>query len=164
MFEQDAKVGGYFVNLDYSFSAAHYDSIDGVVYYVSGVNGDIYEWDNLAQPSTTLEWKSKVLITKDMINLGAARVVADYASVSPTIWDEDLNTWGTEYDTWAIPDAITFRLWVDKELEYETIVYDSDPIRLPTGYRSDTYEVAVESSVRVRSIYLAETPLGLREV
>ena len=164
VFEQDAKVGGYFVNLDYSFSAAHYDSIDGVVYYVSGVNGDIYEWDNLAQPSTTLEWKSKVLITKDMINLGAARVVADYASVSPTIWDEDLNTWGTEYDTWAIPDAITFRLWVDKELEYETIVYDSDPIRLPTGYRSDTYEVAVESSVRVRSIYLAETPLGLREV
>jgi hypothetical protein len=164
VFEQDPKVGGYFVNVDYSFSAAHYDPIDGIVYYVSGTNGDIYEWDDLAQPSTVMEWKSKVLVTKDMINLGAARVVADYATTSPTIWDEVITTWGTTYELWSVADAITFRLWVDKELEYETIVYDSDPIRLPTGYRSDTYEVGVESSVRVRSIYLAETPLGLREV
>jgi hypothetical protein len=164
VFEQDAKVGGYFVNLDYTFSASHYDPIDGVVYYVSGTNGDIYEWDDLTQASTTFEWKSKVLVTKDMINLGAARVVADYAETSPVIWDEVITTWDTTEELWAVPDAITFRLWVNKELEYETTVFDSSPIRLPTGYRSDTYEVGVVSSVRIRSIYLAETPLGLREV
>ena len=36
--------------------------------------------------------------------------------------------------------------------------------RLPRGYCSDTFEVGVEGSVRLRTIRIAETPTGLREV
>ena len=163
IFEQDAKVGGFFVDADYSFSASFYDSIDGIVYYVSGVNGDIYEWDNLAQPPVIQEWKSKVIVTKDMINLGAARVVADYTTTTTT-WDDDTNQWQLETETWDAAESLTFRMWVNKQLIFTTAVNDVDGFRLPTGYRTDTFEVGVEGNIRVRAIYLAETMLGLREV
>jgi hypothetical protein len=163
VFEQDAKVGGFFVNADYSFSASFYDSINGIVYYVSGTNGDIYEWDNLAQPAVTQEWKSKVIITKDMINLGAARVVADYTAVTGD-WDEENVAWELEPVLWNTADNLTFRMWVNKQLIFTTTVVDTDGFRLPTGYRTDTFEVGVEGNIRVRAIHLAETMLGLREV
>jgi len=163
IFEQDAKVGGFFVNADYSFTASWYDAIEGIVYYVSGTNGDIYEWDDLSQPSVTQEWKSKVIITKDMINFGAARVVADYAVVTNT-WDTETQAWNSALEFWDAAEDLTFRLWVDKQLVFETVVADSNAFRLPTGYRTDTFEVGVEGNIRVRAIHLAETPLGLREV
>jgi hypothetical protein len=163
IFEQDAKVGGFFVNADYSFTASWYDAIEGIVYYVSGTNGDIYEWDDLSQPSVTQEWKSKVIVTKDMINLGAARVVADYAVVTNT-WDTETQAWNSALEFWDAAEDLTFRLWVDKQLVFETVVADSNAFRLPTGYRTDTFEVGVEGNIRVRAIHLAETPLGLREV
>lgn len=163
VFEQDAKVGGFFVNLDYSFSASHYDAIDGVVYYVNGLLGDIYEWDNLEQPNVTQEWKSKVLVTKDMINLGAARVIADYAT--PTIiWDAATTRWDLDTEIWDASSRVTFRMWVDKQLIFETTVADTSGFRLPSGYRTDTFEIGVEGDIRVRAIHLAETMLGLREV
>ncbi len=163
VFEQDAKVGGFFVNLDYSFSASHYDAIDGIVYYVNGLLGDIYEWDNLEQPNVTQEWKSKVLVTKDMINLGAARVIADYAT--PTIiWDAATTRWDLETEIWDASSVVIFRMWVDKQLIFETTVDDTNGFRLPSGYRTDTFEIGVEGDIRVRAIHLAETMLGLREV
>lgn len=163
VFEQDAKVGGFFVDCDYSFSASFYDSIDGIVYYVSGTNGDIYQWDDLDQPLITQEWKSKVIVTKDMINLGAARVVADYTAVTQ-IWNTEVQQWQAALINWNKPDDLTFKLWVDKELVFTTLLNDSGTFRLPTGYRTDTFEVSVEGNIRVRAIHLAETPLGLREV
>lgn len=163
IFEQDAKVGGFFVNADYSFSASFYDAIGGIVYYVSGTNGDIYEWDNLAQPAVVQEWKSKVLVTKDMINLGAARVIADYVATTST-WDSSTTLWGLETETWDAAETLIFRMWVDKQLIFETAVSDVSGFRLPSGYRTDTFEVGVEGNIRVRAIHLAETMLGLREV
>jgi hypothetical protein len=162
IFEQDTKVGGFFVDADYSFTASFYDSIDGIVYYVSGTSGDIYQWDDLTQPSVTMEWKSKVIITKDMLNLGAARVVADYATVTTT-WDAETQLWNSTLENWDAADNITFKLWVDKQLILTTTVTDSDVFRLPSGYRTDTFEVGVTGDVRVRAIHLGETPLGLRE-
>ena len=163
VFEQDVKVGGFFVDCDYSFSASFYDPIDGIVFYVSGTNGDIYQWDDLDQPLITQEWKSKVIITKDMINLGAARVVADYTAITQ-IWNTEVQQWQAALINWNKPDDLTFKLWVDKELVFTTLLNDSETFRLPTGYRTDTFEVSVEGNIRVRAIHLAETPLGLREV
>jgi hypothetical protein len=57
---------------------------------------------------------------------------------------------------------ITFRLWVDKQLAFQATVSTGDVFRLPTGYRSDTFEVGVSGSARVRAIHIGETPFGLR--
>ncbi len=65
-----------------------------------------------------------------------------------------------------IPGAlpVTFRLWVDKELVFQGTVFTDDVFRLPSGYRSDTFEVAVSGSARIRAIHIGETPFGLRSV
>jgi hypothetical protein len=97
-----------------------------------------------------------------MINLGAARIVADYTDVT-TVWDDNDFQWQDAADTWDGSDQITFKLWVDKELIFTQLVGDSDVFRLPSGYISDTFEVSVEGNVRVRAVHLAETPSGLRE-
>jgi hypothetical protein len=57
---------------------------------------------------------------------------------------------------------ITFRLWVDKQLAFQATVSSDEVFRLPTGYRSDTFEVGVSGSARVRAIHFGETPFGLR--
>lgn len=163
VFEQDTKVGGFFVDTVPTFSASWYDTQTGKLYYTAGTVGDVYEWDNLAQPSLTMTWKSKVIKTKDMMNLGAARVIADYSTTSD-VWDNDTTLWNLETDIWNTVNAITFRMWADKELIFTTSVVDMEPFRLPTGYRTDTFEVSVEGNIRVRAIHLSETVLGLREV
>lgn len=139
-FTRDERVGGVFVTLDQTFTAAWYDTISGKFYYVTGTSGIIYEWDNLAQPSLTVQWKSKTFKTKDMINLGAGRVIADYSGGS-----------------------VTFKLYVNKSLIFTKSLNDSNTFRMPSGYRSDTFEFEVESNRRIREVHLAETPIGLKE-
>jgi hypothetical protein len=163
VFERDDQIGGFFVSNDFQFTAAWYDSLTGKLYVVSGDDGDIYEWDNLAQPLTTMEWKSKVIVTKDMLNLGAARVVADYVSTTE-VWESGTSNWETSTLTWSALDPLEFKLWVDKQLVFTTDLTDSSVFRLPTGFRSDTYEVGISGNIRVRSIHLAETPIGLKEI
>jgi hypothetical protein len=163
VFEQEAKAGGFFVDTESVFSASWFDVQTGRLYITTGTLGDVYEWDDLTQPALTMEWKSKVIITKNMINLGAARVVADYSTVTNT-WDAETALWNSVLTNWNTADEITFRLWANKQLILTTVVNDANGFRLPTGYRTDTFEVGVEGNVRVRAIHLAETMLGLREV
>ena len=161
VFERNDQVGGFFVDSNYTFSSAYYEPVSGRLFYTDGTNGDIYEWDNLDQPPVTQEWKSKVIVTKDFINLGAARVVADYTDLT-SVWDTTTGTWETSTQLWNNSDQVTFRLWVDKELLFTVGLNDDKLFRLPTGYKSDTFEVGVEGNVRIRSIHLAETPIGLQ--
>lgn len=161
-FEPDKNIGGQFVTTDFVFTASWYDPVEGRLFCATGTNGDVYEWDDLNQPALTQEWKSKVIKTTDMINLGAARVIADYAETTLT-WDGDSQQWQDDTSPWATANNITFKLWVDKQLMLTTTVDDMNVFRLPTGYRSDTFEVGVEGDVRVRAIHLGETPLSLKE-
>jgi hypothetical protein len=59
---------------------------------------------------------------------------------------------------------ITFKLFADKALIFQGTVTSSDIFRLPSGYRSDTFEVAVSGSARVRAIHIGETPVGLKAI
>lgn len=159
-FTRDEKVGGFFVDHDYIFTAAWYDSVTNKFYYVSGTNGDIFEWDDLTQPFVTQQWKSKTIITKDFINLGAARVIADYEAFT-TVWEETDIDWDAATAVWNEGDAVTFKLYVNKNLIFTRTVTDTDMFRLPSGYKSDTFEVEVQGNLRVRAIHLGETPRSL---
>lgn len=140
-FSRDEKMGGAFVTLDQTFNAVWYDAIFNKLYFTTGASGDVYQWDNLSQPAQTLQWKSKTFKTKDMINLGAGRVIADYGSTG----------------------QITFNLYVNKSLIFTKQLTSTGTFRLPSGYRSDTFEFEVYGNVRVREVHLAETPIGLKE-
>ncbi len=141
-FMPDQQTGGQLIDCDETFTAAFFDALTNRFYYTKGADGYVLEWDNLARPMQVMQWKSKTFILKDYKNLGAARVVADYVTGK----------------------SVTFRLYADKALVFTTLVTDSKPFRLPSGYRTDTYEVEVISDIRIRSIHLAETVLGLREI
>ena len=210
IFERDDKVGGFFVQIQYRFSAAYSDPKTSTMYYTIGSSGDIYEWDNENQTLSPMEWKSKTIVTKDYLNLGAARVVADFETSSQetlniiaynngvpvyntAIWarsqqigtlngptnfisggityinngtingftlNGDPQTRYKKLNTGIQP--VTFKLFVDKQLVFQGSISDDEIFRLPTGYRSDTFEVSVSGSSRVRAIHFGETPYGLR--
>ena len=293
IFERDERIGGYFVRINYNFSTAWYDPQTNDFYYIADNLGNLLRWDQRGQPLSAMEWKSKVIVTKDFLNLGAARVIADYATPDEeTIALEEYNAAVPAYNAqvWAdynptaatvsyartsnvativtatphrfttgdkadirgftspvgstfnasqavitvvnpttftyantggdvgttsdgsgvtsvlkglgdmngpydrldaqsnravnfgtlnsvvingdnltrsllpIPGVlpVTFRLWVNKELVFQGTVSTSDVFRLPSGYRSDTFEVGVSGSARVRAIHIGETPYGLR--
>ncbi len=154
-----------FVDSDFIFSAAWYDSLTNVLYLTSGTSGDVYHWDDLDQPHLEMQWKSKVLITPEFINLGAARVVADYATVAtPYVWDSAAVNWNLATQIWDIDDPITFNLYVNKQLFFTRACIDSDVFRLPAGYKSDTFELELLSTIRVRAIHIGDTPTSLRSV
>jgi hypothetical protein len=163
--EGEGGTGLSFVDLDFQYTASWYDNETNNLYTAVGTNGDIYQWDNLSAQGMTMRWKSKVFITNAPINLGAARIVADYDGVlSSSIWENiDLN-WEAYDQQWDAGRPITFNLYINKQLIFTTTRNDSGVFRLPTGYKSDTFEVEVYSAVRVRAIHIAETPIGLAEV
>lgn len=163
--EGEGGTGLSFVDLDFQYTASWYDNETNNLYTAVGTNGDIYQWDNPSAQGMTMRWKSKVFITNAPMNLGAARVVADYDGIiSSSIWENiDIN-WEAYNQNWDAGRPITFNLYINKQLIFTTDRNDSGIFRLPTGYKSDTFEVEVYSAVRVRAIHIAETPIGLAEV
>lgn len=169
VFETVTSPGGQsipsFVDIDFSFTATWYDSLTNNLYVAAGVHGDIYRWDDLTQPSMTMRWKSKTIKTQTFDNVSAARVVADYSGTPPSpVWSEATSTWGTSTGLWDAEDPITFSLYVNKTLLVSANISNENMFRLPAGYKADTFEVEVESNVRVRAIHLGNTAADLRNV
>lgn len=214
VFERDDQIGGVMVTLPVKFSAAYFDARFNKFYYVSENSDLVYEWDAPDQPLVPLEWKSKVFVNKDYINVGAARIVADYDIASEEalailnfnqmVVSTNLSLWGyvpelstlngpidfNDPDSGARIEAlgtfnssllngdsfmlypletagsysVNFRLWANKLLVADVVVSNSDIFRLPTGYKTDTLEIAVSGSARIRSIHFGETPAGLVNV
>lgn len=156
------NVPGDIIDYDLTFTATWVDSKSGFLYFTAGSNGDILRWDDPAQPFLEYTWKSKTFVSQTPINLGAARVVGDYAgTIASPIWDTYDVDWDDADTLWdALPPA-RFRLYADKELIFDVERADSEVFRLPTGYKTDTYEVEIVGSTRVRAIHLGETPSSL---
>lgn len=154
-----------FVDLDFQFTASWYDNETNSLYTAVGTSGDIYQWDNPNPQNMTMRWKSKVFVTDAPMNLGAARIVADYGTLTESPEWEDVETNWEAYDQlWDAGLPITFNLYINKQLIFTTTRNDSGIFRLPAGYKSDTFEVEIYSPVRVRAIHIAETPIGLAGV
>jgi hypothetical protein len=160
---QDPQAIGDFVNYAPIFTATWFDPQTGFLYYVTGTNGDIVRWDDPGQPNSQYMWKSKVFISQEPFNMGAARVVADYSGTTTSpVWINYDVTWALSELTWDVIEPIGFKLYANKSLIFSTTRDNSDVFRLPSGYKTDTYEVEVSGTVRVRSIHLGETPLSLK--
>jgi hypothetical protein len=190
LFERNEQVGGHLVQSDVKFTAAHYDAKTDKFFYAH--DGQVWLWNSPNIGNAVLDWKSKTFTTKQPINMGAARVIADYAS------DEDGDALAVENNAiraanQALINAddpagslgtamanqhqvagsnlsdfresyrtVTFQFFVDKKLIYTAIRENDNAFRLPAGYRSDTFEVRLATNVRVRAIHMAESMAGLR--
>ena len=159
---QDGQTPGDFVDHNLTFTATWFDAQTGALYYTTGTDGDIVRWDDPAQPPTEYAWKSKVFVTQKPFNMGAARVVADYTGIeSSPVWGEYDTSWATADIDWSVIEPVTFKLYANKQLVFTTTRASSDVFRLPTGYKTDTYEFELNGTVRVRSVHLGETPKSL---
>lgn len=159
---QDGQSPGDFIDHGLTFTATWFDPKSGALYYITGTNGDIVRWDDATQPNSDYTWKSKVFVSQVPFNMGAARVVADYDGVTPSsVWGFIEDTWSTLDETWFVTEPVTFTLYANKHPVLVTTRASSDVFRLPAGYKTDTYEVEVAGTVRVRAIHLGETPSSL---
>ena len=160
---QDGQNPGDFITYDITFTATWFDPLTGSLYYVTGVDGDIVLWDDPAQPNSDYTWKSKVFVSQEPFNMGAARIVADYTGVTvPPVWGTYDVAWQDANVDWYLTEPLTFNLYADRSLVLTTTRSDSEVFRLPAGYKTDTYEVEVTGTVRVRAIHLGETPSSLK--
>lgn len=190
MFERNDEVGGHLVQTDIKFTAAHYAAIDDAFFYA--FEGKVYEWNSPNAGYTAVGWKSKVFTVKQPVNLGAARVIADYGGDDSGLLAEnavilaanaalvatgdvggdmgaddmgELQVGASRLQDTREADAfVVFKLYAGKQLVFSATRTSDDLFRLPTGYRSDTFEVEVSNNVRVRAIHIAETPAGLKGV
>lgn len=158
----DGQAPGDFVHHEVIFTATWFDAKTGALYYLTGDDGDIVRWDDPGQPNADFVWKSKVFVSQTPFNMGAARVVADYAGVTVSpVWGEYDVAWSVADIDWFVTEPVTFKLYANKNLIFTTTRDNSDVFRLPAGYKTDTYEVEVDGTIRVRSIHLGETPSSL---
>jgi len=206
IFERGQKGDDTFVTIGDTFTAAWTDPRTNFLFFVSDAIGTIKQWDKVGQTLQSMDWKSKTMITKDFVNLGAARVVADFpldADQTQGILDFNLTVPGLNTTIWAANPQlgtvngpgfatggfgtlnaypmngdplminlktvvgsypVQFTLFVNKAEIFSKSVSADAIFRLPTGYRSDTFEVSVSGSARIRAIHLGETPYGLRKV
>ena len=192
VFEKHDQIGGFLIRLSQDFTALYYDANAAVLYFA--YDGKMYQWDDPAKPFGQFDWKSKTMVTKDYMNLGAARVIADYGSNPNDVQIADQNAvtltnnqalistrktggslGGSSFGAVAVAGSfikpltpvnvgVQFQLFVDKELIFTTQVVNDNAFRLPTGYRSDTFEVRVTGNTRIRAVHLGETPWGLDKV
>jgi hypothetical protein len=107
IFERDEKVGGYYVTAGHKFNSAWLDVSDSSLYTSSDLTGTVDVWNSSDAIKRPMEWKSKTLVIKDYINIGAARVVADYAVTA-----EDIAAYATWNDAVVAYNAA---IWVDSE-------------------------------------------------
>jgi hypothetical protein len=61
-------------------------------------------------------------------------------------------------------DTVTFTLYSDGVPKFSKQLFSNAAFRLPAGYLASNISVAVSSNMRVRSIRIAETMDGLRQV
>lgn len=189
IFERNEQVGGFLISTDVSFTAAYYHATRDELYYVR--DGVVYLWDSPNKPFSPMEWRSKVFVVKEPVNIGALRIVADFGDEDDadqieaannatilanqaailagdpmgsfgSIMFDEVEVAGSGLDKLIEESSLTVNFYAGKVLRYTGTVSSDRVIRLPTGYKSDTFEVAVAGNKRVRAIYLAETPMGLK--
>lgn len=179
---EPGEQGGTFITHDEAFTSLWYDAREDELYFTKANGATVYRWDDPTRNPLPMEWKSKTFLLEDYVNFGAARVKADYVQLQniadPAALQDDNNVISLMDDDSiveladdtlpptppALDSTVTFKMWVNKQLVFTRTVTDDLPFRLPTGYRSDTFEFSVETRLRVRSIHVAETVSGLKAI
>lgn len=79
IFEKDERTGGFLTETSQQFTAVYYNPNTSKLYFAYGNPSIMYLWDDQTKAFQNFEWKSKVIRTQDYMNLGAARIIADFS-------------------------------------------------------------------------------------
>ena len=150
---------------DVSATATFYDPAANTVYLASGASGDIYRWDDPAQPARRYTWKSRIVEAPEPINFGALMLSAETGPIGEVLaWGEVTTTWATTETPYFYPSPIEFKLWADGTEVTTFDVFEDVVYRLPAGYKARSYEVQLSGETRLQALRIARNASGLREV
>lgn len=130
-------VSGDWVSYDQDFRALFNYRNDDTLYGLTA-DGKIYAWDRDNSNNLTYTWVSKTFQAPFPSNFGAAQVVAD--------------------------GPVTLSLTADGAVVHTQTVSNSDPIRLPGGYRALNYQLSLSGSSAVSVAAVANSVGELRDV
>lgn len=176
------------VEVDDWFDALHRNEYDGRLYVTKG--NQIFQWD--ANPGRAYEsdWISMTYQLPRPTNFAVAQVHADFDVIVPvddsiTQANEALIAQGPDavaghlngqelltttingsFITPNIPDAakkVQFTLYADGQPVFTKGVESSRPFRLPAGYRSEVFNIGLDSSVPTYSVTIAESTIELAQ-
>jgi hypothetical protein len=119
--------------LDFHATSAWADPADGTLYLV--IDGQVKQWNADAAPMT-YRWRSKRFVAPRLLNFAAAQIHADDFPVTLRLYCRSGNVMTLKYEH-AVSSSLSF--W------------------LPSGYRSDQYEIEVEGQTQINAVYLAES-------
>jgi hypothetical protein len=169
-------------------SAAFSDPQTGIYYFVQ--DNQLFQWDSPNEPLSLMDWKSKDFAVPKPVNMGVAKIYADFTSPDYTeinaaivaanaLIDDELGYMGSDEVAMELEVAsdlmtplrssgtdeqVLFQLWTDKALRWQRYVSTDAPFRLPTGYKTDIYAVKVSARFRIHGILMAETPAALEQL
>lgn len=147
---------------------------------------DVLEWEGDTDNPMTYSWRSKPMQIPKPLNFGAMQVRAAfdtvaaerpdaYPVVEETLDDPlGLNVHGVnEGEPIDGPAAantddpaysgVLVRLFGNGRLQWEGMVRDEEPFRLPSGYKADEWEVEITGSIPVFSVNVGTTMKALEQ-
>ena len=176
------------VEVDEWADALHRNEYDGHLYLSQG--NQIFRWDANLGRAYSPDWISMTYQMPRPTNFAVAQVHADFEALVPV---DDSITQANEALITAGPDAVAghlngmellsmeingsfivpnmpnllkkvqFTLYADGEPVFTKAVTSSTPFRLPGGYRSEVFNVGLDSSVPTYTITIAESTVELAQ-
>ena len=120
-----------FVNLDFYATAGFNDRENDELYLV--IDGTLKKFARGTTKRSYL-WKSKEFFSNRPLSPGIAKVDAEAYN------------------------ALTFKLFADGSLKHTQTVANSDPFRLPGGYRGKVFEIQLEGTDIINEVCVYESP------
>ncbi len=177
------------VEVDEWADCLYRNEIDGNLYLSQG--DTLYLWDSQPGWSYSSDWKSATLQLGRPTNFAVAQVHAEFSDIMPPdTKQQDANQALIDAGADAVAGWIcgqevlateicgsfivpTFTLNTEKKVQFTLFkdgnavftknVISSTPFRLPAGYRSEVFNVALKSSVRTYSVAIAESVAELAQ-
>ena len=130
--------------LDVDATVMHVGRLDAKLYFVSSVDGDIYELEGDGTDYLTYEWRSKRWRLPQGVTFSALRVDADFAALEDVDASLEVKLYG---------DGVLMQTFTPESL---------DPIRV-LPFRSRELEIEIVGNITVRELTLATTVKELRQ-
>lgn len=150
----------------------------------------VYEWEGYAfGDSLEYTWRSKTYITPKPVNFAALQLRGAFVTLAPneaqldeppydgfelnTLMINGTDTLGGGIGGPAYPpindflltvSSVAVKLYGDRVLRWSGTVTDSNPVRLPDGYKCTEWEIQFEGKVSLHSAVVATTMKELEQV
>jgi hypothetical protein len=126
----------------------------------------LYRWDSpLTDARLTYRWKSKEFHLNQPANLAALKIFFD--DIPENSQSENADPWAAGA-TALLPLDVTgeLRLYANRELVWarEFPTTSGELMKLPSGYKTDIYQLEITSRVRVHSIQAATSVKELQQI